>query len=187
MFPNPVTIHPKCKMMLMMMNGTPRATTTNPKSKLGDNGVEVGALANGDTPGVKLTKAGIALGGLRSPAMGSTVTVDGKAGMDGQRHLRALAQQREAVRIETLKIRILGVVSFQEVIRVAFKRVLKSVDGLLPLMHKGKISEEDQLKADAGLLRGWSHRASPGMPEIKEMTSGPQRGPISGKSPLGDA
>ena len=186
MFPNPVTIHPKC-MMMTMMNGTPRATTMNPKSKLGINGVEVGNLANGDTPGVKLAKAGIALGGLRSPATGSTATVDGKAGVDGLRRLRALALQREAVMIETLKIQILGVALFQEVIRVAFKKVLKSVDGLLPLTHKEKISEEHQLKADAGLLRGWSCRASPGMLEIKEMTSGPQRGPISGKSPLGGA
>ena len=89
--------------------------------------------------------------------------------------------------IETLKIQILGVALFQEVIRVAFKKVLKSVDGLLPLTHKEKVSEGHQLKADAGLLRGWLCRASPGMLEIKEMTSGPQRGPISGKSPLGDA
>ena len=88
--------------------------------------------------------------------------------------------------IETLKIQILGVALFQEVIRVAFKKVLKSVDGLLPLTHKEKVSEGHQLKADAGLLRGWLCRASPGMLEIKEMTSGPQRGPISGKSPLGD-
>ena len=70
--------------MLLMIVVMGLSTATCLRDKPGDNGVEVGIPADGDTPGATTSETGIALGGPRGPEAVPVRTMDGTTAWSGR-------------------------------------------------------------------------------------------------------
>ena len=164
---NPVMTPKEFEMMTMVaLSGMPLvmlltimvmglSTAMRLRDKPGDNGVEVGIPADGDTPGATTTETGIALGGPRGPGAVHVRTMDGTTGVDEDQHPLALGQQMAAAMKRTPRIPqpILGDASCQEVTHVDIKMHHNPADGALLQMLKEKATVESPSKVLAALRR----------------------------------